>query len=128
MDISAAARAYLSYLSSEQCASANTLRAYARDLRQFADFLRQRGASFAPQNSALVEAFLAEQRERGRSQATCLRRLSCLRGLYRFLVVEGEAASEAASMVPRGRLRTRLPHALEPDEVKRLLEAAGTSQ
>jgi integrase/recombinase XerD len=55
-----------------------------------------------------------------------MRRLSCLRGLCRFLVNEGLATAEAASTIPRSRLPSRLPTTLEPADIERLATAAAT--
>jgi integrase/recombinase XerD len=57
-----------------------------------------------------------------------MRRLSCLRGLCRFLVNEGLAPAEAASTIPRARLPARLPTSLEPADIERLVAAAGSGR
>ena len=122
---------YISYLAVERGLSENTLEAYARDLSQFASFaarvnrgddkLREEDAIRAGQS--LVAAFIAHGMESGMSAASASRRLSALRGFYRFLVREGHITRDPTANLDSPRQAQRLPRALSGEEVDRLLAA-----
>ncbi len=122
---------YISYLAVERGLSENTLEAYARDLSQFASFAaranrgddepREEDAVGAGQS--LVAAFIAHGMESGMSAASASRRLSALRGFYRFLVREGHLARDPTANLDSPRQAQRLPRALTGEEVDMLLTA-----
>ncbi|MEO1687654.1 MAG: tyrosine recombinase [Pseudomonadota bacterium] len=112
---------WLEALAAERGASANTLSAYARDLDDFAALA---GAAWADADRAAVEAWMADMEARGLGAATRARRLSALRGFFRFALEEGWRDDDpAARLSGPGRPR-RLPGTLSEAEVEALLAAA----
>jgi len=73
--------------------------------------------------SADVRRFAAECHSQGLSSRTIQRRLSALRGLYRYLQWEGEIERNPARAVQAPKGRRRLPRAMDVDRVGRLLAA-----
>jgi integrase/recombinase XerD len=122
---------YISYLAVERGLSENTLEAYARDLSQFALFAARlnRGEDEPCEEDAtragqsLVAAFIAHGMESGASAASASRRLSALRGFYRFLLREGHITRDPTANLDTPRQAQRLPRVLTSEEVDRLLAA-----
>lgn len=115
---------YLDAQAAELDAAANTQSAYTRDLLDFADWLADQGQEFANAERADIEAYLIHCQARGLAQSTRARRLSSIKGLYRFAFEEGWRDSNPAIQI-KGPGRTKsLPKTLSIDEVEALLSAA----
>ena len=115
---------YLEAQMAERDASDNTQSAYGRDLLDFAGWLADRGQDFAAVARGDVEAYLIHCEALGLAQSTRARRLSSIRGLYRFAFEEGWRADNPAIQIKGpGRVKS-LPKTLSVEEVERLLQAA----
>ncbi|GAA1897049.1 site-specific tyrosine recombinase XerD [Lapillicoccus jejuensis] len=123
-------RGWLDHLEVERGASANTLASYRRDLRRYGEFLARRGRAAAAEASERdVTDFLAELREgtaghRPLAASSAARTLVAVRGLHRFLALEGATATDPAADVSPPTPPARLPKAIPVDDVERLLTAA----
>ncbi len=116
--------AFLEAQAAEGGAARNTLLAYGRDLSDFAAWLAGREMDLAGADQSAVEAYLAHCAAAGLGPATRARRLSAIRGLYRFAVEEGWRETDPALRLS-GPARARpLPGTLTEAEVDRLLEQA----
>lgn len=125
-----AVRGWLDHLRVERGASVHTLAAYERDLRRYAAYLAARGIS---NPSAVAEADVSEyaatlragdQEHPALAASSTARHLAAVRGLHRFLTLEGELATDTAAGVTPPRPPQRLPKAIPVDHVERLLAAA----
>jgi site-specific recombinase XerD len=105
--------------------SPRTLDAYRRDLASLAAFRR------GPVGDATLEdleRWLAAMRADGLAPATLSRRVSAVRSYFRHLVLIGIREDNPAAAIQLPRRAQRLPRALSPAEMERLIEAAaGTS-
>ncbi len=118
MEIADAVAEYLASLSVERGLSAATVAAYRRDLRDYVTFLEGR-----PPSADLIDEFLGTLRARGLASSSISRKTAAVRGLHRFLVIEGAADVDPTATIVAPRPGMRLPKALEVDEVFRLIEA-----
>jgi integrase/recombinase XerD len=118
----------------ERGAADNTLAAYRRDLRRYADHLGAAGVDgLGEVSEAFVSDFLGRLREGDAehpplSASSAARAVVAVRGLHRFAVREGLVAEDVARAVRPPTLPRRLPKAITVDDVERLLEAAGFDQ
>lgn len=125
-----AVRIYLDHLAVERGAASNTLTAYRRDLRRWIEHLAGRGVVDPREvTEADVAEFLADMREGAPGQrplaaTSAGRALVAVRGLHRFLALEGVVDVDAAAGVRPPRTPLRLPRALRYDQVEALLDAA----
>ena len=103
--------------------SAATARSYRSDLRQFLEWLADRRLPLMAVDRRAVRAFAGALGRRGYAPATMARKLSALRGLCRFLVERGALPADPAALLPGPRKQRRLPRALRPSEIDRLLTA-----
>jgi integrase/recombinase XerD len=112
---------YLAALQTEQGVSAHTLDAYRRDLVDFLAFLGRRRA-LATVTPDDVVAYLGALRTRGLSAGSRARRLSSLRGLYRYLVRDAGLARDPTELIERPRLSRPLPKTLSREIASALVE------
>lgn len=113
--------AFLRALGGERGASPNTLRAYGRDLLDLARFLASRGIDrWEDLTIPLLRRYLSALRV---GPATVARRLSALRGFYRFLVREGRVAINPIRALRTPKQGKRLPTCLTHEQIRALLRA-----
>ncbi len=115
--------AFLEMLTAERGAARNTIAAYTADLADLGAALHSRGQTPATADAAGLGAYM-----RGLSGSvsarTAARRLSCLRGYYRFLAREGVRTDDPSLLLDAPRLPATLPKYLAEAEVEALVAAA----
>ncbi|MEM1389272.1 MAG: site-specific tyrosine recombinase XerD [Pseudomonadota bacterium] len=119
-------QSFLDAQAAEQGAATNTQLAYARDLRDFHDWLSSRGLDFASAARADIEAYLIHCDAQGLARATRARRLSAVRQLYRFAFEEGLRSDNPAIQIKGPGREQSLPKTLSVAEIDALLGAAQT--
>ncbi len=114
-------------LEGERGASAHTLVAYGRDLREFAAFVHGEGVvrwdAVTPQLARRYVAWL----DRRLARSAIARHLSAVRAFFRFLYREGKVSRNPVALVATPRRQRRLPKVLTPDEVQAVLRAPDLS-
>ncbi|MBM1817228.1 site-specific tyrosine recombinase XerD [Pseudosulfitobacter pseudonitzschiae] len=108
-------------------AAQNTLLAYGRDLKDFAEWATRRGRTFETVKQDDIEAYLVFCDDQGLAKSTRARRLSSIKQMYRFAFEESWRAENPAIQISGPGQDKRLPKTLEVAEVDRLLEAARAS-
>lgn len=119
------AEAFLEMMAVERAAARNTLTAYGKDLADASGFLAGRGRDLADASAEDVEAYFADLAARGLSPATAARRRAAMRQFYRFVLGEGWRQDDPSRRVDAPKKGRPLPKVLSPDEVARLIAAAG---
>ncbi len=121
---------WLTHLDVERGASRHTLTAYRRDLTRWTAYLAGVGVD-RPEDvrETHVSEFLARLREgdadhQPLAASSAGRTLVAVRGLHRFLALEGVLDADPARRVSPPTPPSRLPKAIGVTEVERLLEAA----
>ncbi|HYU40380.1 MAG TPA: site-specific integrase, partial [Acidimicrobiia bacterium] len=122
---------HYSWLTVERGLAANSLAAYRRDLRRYADFLRARGEDEPVAVSeasvlAYVEHLRSARDDDGRPRfapATIARALVAVRSFHRFCAEEGFLAVDPSELVGAPRVPQGIPKALSESEVESLLDA-----
>ena len=104
-----AADGFLLGLDIERGAATNTLLAYARDLRQYLDFLVDLSVHApAAVTRTHVRSFLLQRAEQGLQARSRARLLSALRGFHRYCCESGAATADRSETNPARRARTSL--------------------
>src|ERR1700761_921437 len=120
---------WIAFLRSERRLSPKTSEAYARDLRQFLEFLAgHRGsrvtlASFSAIEASDVRAFMASRRADEIASRSLMRALAGLRSFGRFLEREGRGKVGALSAIRAPKIGKSLPKPLPVATAKRLADA-----
>ncbi len=68
-----------------------------------------------------IAALLTKEHQRGQSARSSARRLSSVRGFFRFLVKEHVISEDPTSLLDRPKIPRKLPRVLSVHEVDRLL-------
>ncbi len=124
---------YLQHMLVERGLSQNTLAAYRRDLLRYQRFLAAKGIDSITQvTRQLVSAFAqglstGEDGQAPLSPRSAARTVVAVRGLHRFLALEGTTPTDPAEDVHPPAAGQRLPKAISVEEVTRILEAVDTS-
>jgi integrase/recombinase XerC len=119
---------YLRVLTNERGASAHTLRAYDRELRNFAGFI---AAGYGSEQTVdLIEhthirAYLGTLYDRGLSKASAARALASIRSWFKWLARAGYLQQNAASLVATPRLPKHLPRVPSIEEMNRVVDSVG---
>ena len=79
---------YLSYLRDVRRLSPNTIESYARDLVGLTAFAERKGQSVESLTLHDLEAFARHLMSAGLSPRSVARAIACVRGYYRFLLLE----------------------------------------
>ena len=119
------AEAFLEMLAAERGAARNTLLAYAADLDSFGAYAATRGEAMAAAGTSTLQGYMRSLHGHVAAR-TAARRLSCLRGFYRFLLQEGVRTDDPTALLDAPRLPATLPKNLTEAEVGALLTAATT--
>ena len=118
---------YLDSLWLEKGLSQNTLDSYRRDLIAFAEWLSRAARSMESVRREDVTDYLAHRLSKGIKARSTARSLSCLRGLYRYLLRENRIAEDPTLLVQNPKLGRPLPDTLTEHDVERLLDAPDTT-
>ena len=115
---------FLEAQSAELGASENTLLAYGRDLKDFAEFLASHNADFASADRGAVENYLIQCEAQGLAASTRARRLSAIKQLFAFGFQEGWRSSNPAIEIKGPGREKKLPATLSLEEVEALIDAS----
>jgi integrase/recombinase XerD len=115
---------FLTFLSVEKGASANTVAAYRNDLQQLAAFIGTRPSSegWASVDRPLVQDFILDLKERGYTETSVARKVAAVRSFYAFISAEGMITVNPTEGLSSPRVGKTLPKAISPNEVDELLE------
>lgn len=120
---------YLGHLSAEKGLSTNTITSYRGDLLAYADFLVEIGISRPGSiDHEHVKRYVREHLTKATSARSVARRLSCLRGFHRYLVLTGLSDADPTRDIRGPRTGKRLPDVLAVHEIEALLDSVDTSR
>jgi integrase/recombinase XerC len=106
----------------ERNASAHTIKAYAGDLENFANYVGSR--DWKSIDHIAVRGFLSHLYEKGLSKPSVARSLAAVRSLYRWLAQEGVVEQNPAKLVSTPKLPKKLPRVPTIEEMSGVLDGA----
>jgi len=117
--------AYLRALLAEKNLSPYTLRNYRSDTLDFFRWIREgEGAEPLEVDRASFRRYLGHLRDCGTAGASVTRKVSTIRGYFRFLAREGRLDANPLANVSAPKRERRLPSILSRDDLRTLIEAA----
>ncbi len=125
-EIESLAEGFLAMLANERGASGHTVRAYAREVRNFAAYLAETlgdGASVRGVEHLHIRAYLGVLYERGLAKASAARALAAIRSWFKWLAKEGNVEQNPALLVSTPKLPKHLPRVPSMEEVNRVLNS-----
>jgi integrase/recombinase XerD len=118
---------YLAYLRVEKGLRPLTCEAYDSDLKTFAEFIEERHAVLLTAVRQDVAAFLEHLRGHGIDQRSAARKLSCLRGFYKWLLLDRRIHHDPTVNIESPKAWKVLPKSLAEPEVAEMLDRARLS-
>ncbi len=127
--IAARVEEYLTALAHERAASPHTLRAYRRELHDFATYLvAERGpdVQVGKLEHQQIRAYLSELYGRGLSKASVARALAAIRAWFKWLARRGLVEQNPAVLVATPKLPKHLPRVPTIEQMNRVVDAAAS--
>lgn len=115
---------YLLYLRVEKGLRPLTCEAYDSDLKTFAEFLEERNVTLMTAHQEEVSGFLEHLRAHSMDSRSSARKLSCLRGFYKWLLLDSRIHHDPTINIESPKAWKVLPKALAEPEVTEMLERA----
>jgi len=116
---------YQTYLRVEKGLRPLTCEAYDSDLKTFAEFIESRHGVLLTAAQQDVAAFLEHLRNHGIDSRSAARKLSCLRGFYKWLLLDRRIHHDPTVNIESPKAWKVLPKSLAEPEVMEMLERAG---
>jgi integrase/recombinase XerC len=122
---------FLAMLQNQRNASAHTMRAYRREVLNFAAYLRETlgvHAKIAAVDHLHIRAYLGLLYERNLTKASAARALAAIRSWFHWLAREHKLVQNPAVLVSTPKLPKHLPRVPSMEEVNGLLNSMETSE
>ena len=120
-------REFVTYLQVEKGLRPASCEAYGRDLEQFAEHVEGRDGLLVGATQADVSGFMEGLRGNGVESRSIARKLSCLRGFYRWLLMDKRIGHDPTVNIETPSSWKVLPKSLAESEVAEMLEGAGAA-
>jgi integrase/recombinase XerD len=113
---------FMLYLSRDKGLSRNTLESYGRDISQFLEFARERGAE-SPQDikKSHITLYLGGLRQAGRAAATVNRNTASIRSFFHYMLKERVIGLDPSTDMESMKPDKKPPMVLSVQEVEKLL-------
>jgi integrase/recombinase XerC len=119
---------YLRVLENERGSSQHTLRAYRRELMDFASYMAERHVAIGSVNQIEhlhIRTYLGTLLERGLSKASTARALAAIRSWFKWLARTARVERNVASLVATPRLPKHLPRVPSIEQMNRVVDSVG---
>jgi integrase/recombinase XerD len=120
-------REFVGYLRVEKGLRPASCEAYRRDLEQFAEHVEGREGLLVGATQADVSGFMEGLRGHGVESRSIARKLSCLRGFYRWLLMDKRIGHDPTVNIETPSSWKVLPKSLAESEVAEMLERTGAA-
>jgi integrase/recombinase XerD len=120
-------REFVAYLRVEKGLRPASCEAYRRDLEQFAEHVEGRDGLLVGATQGDVSGFMEGLRGHAVESRSIARKLSCLRGFYRWLLMDKRISHDPTVNVETPSSWKVLPKSLAEGEVAEMLERAGSA-
>lgn len=115
---------FMNYLIVECGLSENTIKGYKGDLRNFSNYLHERGIKrFQDLRAKMIVDFIEKEKQRGLSENSISRSLVTIKMLYKYMIMEGKISVNPMSSVNTLKLQKHLPEVLHYKAVEEILQA-----
>jgi integrase/recombinase XerD len=120
-------REYRTHLRVEKGLRPLSCEAYLRDMEMFAEFLETEDCTLLKATQVQVSGFMQHLREHGVQGRSIARKLSCVRGFYRWLLKDKRVAHDPTINIESPASWKVLPKSLAESEVREMLERTGAA-
>ena len=122
------AEAFLAMLAHERAASPHTLRAYRREVGNFAAYLAEHRLEIGSVDHLQIRRYLGELYDRGLVKASVARSLAAIRSWFHWLARAGHVSSNPAMLVATPKLPKHLPRVPSIEQMNQLVETVSSGE
>jgi integrase/recombinase XerD len=116
-------REFLTYIQVEKGLARHTLVSYANDLARLSDWATRNGKSIVDLTRPDLRKWIASLSREGLAPTSIARAVSAVRGLFKFLMLDGHIKTQPAEDLDTPQRLNYLPKFLNEDEINLLLNA-----
>jgi integrase/recombinase XerD len=114
---------FLNYLIVECGLSENTIKGYKSDLRNFSNYLKNRGIKrFQDLRANMIVNYIEKEKQRGLSENSISRSLVTVKMFYKYMITEGKISRNPMSSISSPKLQKHLPEVLHYKAVEKMLQ------
>lgn len=113
---------YLEFSALEKKLALRTIEAYNNDLMHFDCWLKENGVVLSDASTSDIAEYMAFLSSTGYSPVSIIRKLSSIRGFFRFIQSSGQRNDNPAELLHSPRQPVRLPHAVSVETVGALID------
>lgn len=115
---------YLEYIEIEKGLAKNTIEAYRRDLSEFLDFCKTKGANdISDIKRSHLNSFILDLREQNYTPRSVVRKIASLRGFFKWLCANEYTKSDPTLTLEQPKLPKRLPKVLTLEEITEIFNS-----
>jgi integrase/recombinase XerD len=118
---------FLNFLQSEKGYAENTIAAYQNDLNQFyqhVQTLTDKSEKWTAIKKKNIIGYIDQLKNSGDyASSTVARKVAAIKSFFHFLLAEGDLSEDPTVALDPPKVKKRLPKAMTPDEIERLLQA-----
>ncbi len=113
---------YLEYSALEKKLASETIAAYGNDMKHFSHWLKENSIELPEAGSADIAEYLAFLSSTGFSPVSISRKLSSIRGYFRYMQASGQRTDNPVDILHSPKQPLRLPHAVSVETVAALID------
>ncbi len=114
---------FLNYLIVECGLSENTIKGYKSDLRNFSNYLKNKGIKrFQDLRANMIVNYIEKEKQRGLSENSISRSLVTAKMFYKYMITEGKISRNPMSSINSPKLQKHLPEVLHYKAVEKMLQ------
>jgi len=120
---------FLNYLIVECGLSENTIKGYKSDLRNFSNYLKNKGIKrFHDLRANMIVNYIEKEKQRGLSENSISRSLVTVKMFYKYMITEGKISRNPMSSINSPKLRKHLPEVLHYKAVEKMLQVPNCNE
>ena len=119
---------FLNFLETEKGYAENTIAAYQNDLGQFFQYIQKEKKGDRPETwidvkKSAITSYIERLKKSDYSSSTVARKVAAIKSFFHFMVAEGDIKEDPTVSLDSPKVKKRLPKAITPGEIDRLLKA-----
>ena len=120
---------FLNYLIVECGLSENTIKGYKSDLRNFSNYLKNKGIKrFQDLRANMIVNYIEKEKQRGLSENSISRSLVTAKMFYKYMITEGKISRNPMSSISSPKLQKHLPEVLHYKAVEKMLQVPNCNE
>mgnify|MGYP002562929602 CR=1 FL=1 len=113
---------FFEFLENDKKLSDNTLQSYKRDIKQFKEYLNQKGKDYSNITKEDMKEYIEHLQSIGKKASTISRCIASIRSFYQYELKNKKVEQDPTDQIQSPKIEKRVPSVLTSKEVALLLE------